>query len=270
MELAGASSQLVPSQDSWVQPTLPLTLLGDEVHVWRFGLKQPERFEAEFTSSLSEEERSKVASLYFREERRRYAVARGILRTILGLYMNIEPVRLQFYYDPHGKPILKGNTCANAGLQFSLSHSHDLALCAIAMGRGVGVDLEHVQGIPDIEHVASLFFSKQEAALMKTMSGSQRLYAFYSIWTQREAYAKATGTGLDEALGVIDVLSHRYEKTSSSSEQETNEPFWSALPVSPAPGYVGTLVVEGCDPNIHRFQFNPCPSGVTMMRLWPM
>jgi 4'-phosphopantetheinyl transferase len=214
-------------------------------------------YEDQLVANLSEEERFKAASLYFREHRRRYAVGRGVLRAILASYLNIEPARLEFSCGPNRRPILKGNTYANGGLQFSLSHSHDLALCAIATNRSVGVDLEYVQRIPGIEHVARLFFSKQETALMKTMSKSQRLRGFYCIWTQKEAYAKATGTGLDEGVGVVDDLSHRYETMSSSSEQEPAEPYWSVFPIAPGPNYVGTLAVEGRAPIIRCLQFNP-------------
>jgi 4'-phosphopantetheinyl transferase len=228
-----------------------------EAHVWRFELKQPERLESGLIMSLSEEERLKAASLYFPEHRRRFAVGRGMLRTILGHYTNTEPAKLEFIQNPEGKPSLKKNTSADGGLQFSLSHSHDLAICAIAMNRRVGVDLEYVQYIPDFEEVAHRLFSREEAAEIKASPGFRRLSKFYEIWTSREARTKASGTGFSEQFSALPDTESVYKWPTSlvgNGEGAEMKP-WSEISFTPSPGYTATIVVEGHTKKLYCFRF---------------
>ena len=75
--------------------------------------------------------------------------------------------------------------------QFSLSHSGELALCALADGP-VGADIEVIRlrsaGLP--EYV----FREEEQARWRALGGDWP--AFYILWTERESIVKYTGEGL--------------------------------------------------------------------------
>ena len=90
----------------WSPPPTDLTLSGDDVHVWRAALDQPEWRIRQLASTLSADERARAARFYFEHDRRHFIVGRGLLRAILGCYLGIEPHRLAFGYGAHGKPAL--------------------------------------------------------------------------------------------------------------------------------------------------------------------
>jgi 4'-phosphopantetheinyl transferase len=51
---------------------------------------------------------------------------------------------LAFRVGRHGKPALDGSA-ARTGLGFNVSHSGELALCAVTHARAVGVDVEAIR-----------------------------------------------------------------------------------------------------------------------------
>ncbi|MCJ7632759.1 4'-phosphopantetheinyl transferase superfamily protein [Candidatus Bathyarchaeota archaeon] len=257
MEHIAPQFRLMPFQDSWPRPTLPIRLLEDDIHIWRFEFMQLERYVARLAKIISEEELSRAADFYSIEYRKRFIVRRGVVRTILSFYLNTEPSQLEFSHNHYGKPHLTENVPFEQTLQFSLTHSLDLSLCAVTMGRNVGVDLEYVQNTPDIEEVASRFFSKRENAMIRALPKDRRARAFYEIWTQKEAYVKAIGTGLAAVFDEPDAeLSQTQDKPLALKNYEkTDESLWSIISITPAPNYTATAIAEGDDLCLHIFQF---------------
>src|SRR5438270_8929096 len=171
-----------------------LTLKREEVHIWRVGLDQHPQTVARLSAVLADDERNRADKLYFEKDRRRFTVARGVLRIILGRYLNTKPEQLGFHYTKFGKPML-----ANAGvdaLRFNVSHSEELAVYAVACGREVGIDIEYLRPDIEAEQIAQQFFSSTEAAMLRSLPGEVRTRAFFNCWTRKEAYIKARGDGL--------------------------------------------------------------------------
>jgi len=71
-----------------------------------------------------------------------WARSRGMLRALLGRYLDRDPRGLRFELGPQGKPALRGRAGRARQLRFNLSHSGELALVAVTAGREVGVDVE--------------------------------------------------------------------------------------------------------------------------------
>lgn len=237
---------VVNVSDSWVSPALPVRLKDNDVHVWRARLEQPDLCIREFASVLSEKERNRVASLRFERHRKRFIVGRAVLRTILASYLNAEPGQLQFCYGPHGKPYLAERSC-NETVQFNLAHSNELVLYAFTAKRKVGVDLEYIHFIPDVEKMVTRFFP--EGKNLRMLPNSQKLRAFFNHWTRTEAYTKAVGTGLAQSFDCFDASLAREEPACPSR--------WSITSFMPAPDYTASLVVEGHDCVLHYFEFMP-------------
>jgi 4'-phosphopantetheinyl transferase len=124
----------------WTQSAVHPTLSADEVHVWRAGLDRPA---AEYARLLSRDEQARADRLRFEQLQRRFIVGRGILRVILGRYLNVSPEEVEFEYHPNGKPALSSRLL-HAALCFNLSHSDELLLLAVTYHRAVGIDLETI------------------------------------------------------------------------------------------------------------------------------
>jgi 4'-phosphopantetheinyl transferase len=81
----------------------------------------------------------------------------------------------------------------------SLTHTRGLAVCAIAAS-GVGVDAEYLDTQRDYTAVADSYFSPDERRMLESASPDRRTELFFTLWTLKEAFAKATRTEL-ESLG---------------------------------------------------------------------
>ena len=222
-----------------------LSLSSDEVHVWQAFLEREESHFNELARTLSENERLKAKRFYFQKDQRRFVVTHGILRNILGRYLNVEPKRLKFSYGRHGKPTLTGVTDGHS-LCFNMSHSHSLALFAFTWGRKIGVDVEYVRSMPDAEEIADRFFSPRENAVFRTVPAGKKLETFFNCWTRKEAFLKAIGDGLSRSLDSFEVSLFPGEPARllcvGGDPLEASR--WHLRALAPAHGYVGAFVAE--------------------------
>ncbi len=230
----------------WGPPPADLALSSDDIHVWRASLDQPASRFQRLAQTLSEDERLRAGQFYFEQDRKRFIASRGLLKTILGCYLDIEPSRLQFCYGSRGKPAL-AETPVGGTLRFNLSHSQGLALFAVTRDREIGVDLERVRAISEAEQIAERFFSARENAVFRAVPMSKKQEAFFNCWTRKEAYVKASGDGLALPLDQFDVSLAPGEPAAllnaKGDPQEASR--WSLQELVPASGYVAALAVEG-------------------------
>ena len=97
---------------------------------------------------------------------------------------------------PRGKPVLTGRP----GIHFSLSHCPGLAACLVAPAV-CGVDAEAIR--PLRARVLRRAFSPDEQA--QVLGSPCPDEAFFRLWTLKESYLKATGTGLSFPLARVPV-----------------------------------------------------------------
>ncbi|CAG0930688.1 4'-phosphopantetheinyl transferase [Thermoflexales bacterium] len=188
----------------WHLPPAALTLPRQTVHVWYVSLEQPAPLTHQLEQLLSSDERERAARFHFEHDRRRFIVGHGALRTLLGRYLQVEPTRLEFCYGAYGKPYLAEESTGGA-LRFNLAHSHELAVYAFTREGEVGIDIEHIHPLADLDHIAARFFSKAESTILLGLPEDQRLMAFFNCWTRKEAYIKARGEGLSHPLDQFQV-----------------------------------------------------------------
>ena len=207
------------------------------VHVWRAALDAPAEHVQAFAQTLSADEAARAATFREAQARRRFVVAHGVLRAILARYLNVAPACVRFVYGQHGKPYLAADFAAS-GIEFNLAHAGELAVVAVARTRAVGVDVEEVRPLPDLEAMARRYFSARETQALLALPAAQRHESFYRYWTRREAWLKARGDGLAGAWEGSDIA--RLERAQS------NPPF--GLRRLPLPhGYVGAVAAAGSD-----------------------
>lgn len=172
-----------------------IDLRDEAVHVWSAELDAPQWPVAALEQTLSADELRRAARYHFAVDRRRFVVRRALLRLLLSRYTRTEPTDLEFRYGPAGKPEL-AQSPGDAALRFSLSHTHGLALFAIAWGRRIGVDVEALRPLPDFEAVARICLTAREHARLRALPAGRQCEAFFLAWTRKEAFVKATGEGL--------------------------------------------------------------------------
>src|SRR3954471_17296383 len=105
----------------WKTAKVHPTLRAGDVHVWSARLA--EAHSRELSDLLSPAEWIRAQRFHFEGDRTRFIAGRGLLRTILGRYLDVAPRDLRFTRGPHGKPELDG---MGTSLSFNLSHSDDL------------------------------------------------------------------------------------------------------------------------------------------------
>jgi 4'-phosphopantetheinyl transferase len=149
---------------------------------------------------LDRDEAARAARFRFARDRHRYIASHGILRTLLGGYLDRAAAGLRFDIGRHGKPALSGGE-----LHFNLSHSHHLALFAISRDVALGCDIELHDARFLAENIPERFFSPAEIAEFQALPPADRLAGFFAGWTRKEAYIKARGLGLALPLDSFDV-----------------------------------------------------------------
>ena len=179
------------------------------IDVWRADLTAVEE---ELEELLCAEERARAARIVRERDRVLWARSRGVLRALLGHYLDRDPRTLDFTLGAHGKPaLLREETgpepSAAADLRFNLSHSGTLALYAITAECEVGVDIERARERYTLE--------------------------FLRAWVAREAAGKCRGTGLGRGTGLA-----------KSRGAPSQEELWTAE-LDVGPDAAGAVAVEG-------------------------
>ncbi|MHA6761791.1 4'-phosphopantetheinyl transferase family protein [Streptacidiphilus sp. PAMC 29251] len=147
---------------------------------------------------LNEDERASAAAFVRDEDRIRYAAAHIALRRLLAAATGRPAQDLVLIREPcpccgelHGRPALADPP---GPLHFSLSHGGDLVLIGIA-AVPIGVDVEGLPGADAVAELVSVLHPGEQAELA-VLPADQRISAFARLWTRKEAYLKAIGTGL--------------------------------------------------------------------------
>jgi 4'-phosphopantetheinyl transferase len=221
-----------------------LELPADEVHVWYASLETSQSTASWLATTLSKEEIDRANRFSFEQHRRQFIAGRGMLRAILAAYLGVGPSRVEIVCAEWGKPRLLG---CNASLRFNLSHSEGLAAYALAWGREVGIDVEHVRPITDELSIARQHFSEREQNVLRNLVGAHRQRAFFRAWVRKEAWLKAVGTGLSYRLDRVEVTLGEDEPAQllTVNDDASEAARWSLLELAPAFGYMGALAVAG-------------------------
>jgi 4'-phosphopantetheinyl transferase len=233
----------------------PFSLPEEEVHLWRIDLSALRTGEDRWQRILSSDEAARAARYRFQVDRQRYAISRGVLRTILGSYLRIDPVCIAFSYSAREKPSLS-SVHAESGITFNISHSGEVTLLAFTRNRDIGVDVEEIGRKSDLEAIARRFFSAHEQKQLFALPPEARSEAFFRCWTRKEAYIKATGDGLSLPLSQFDVsiAPGDCDALIATRPDATEAARWSMREIPAGAGYIGALCVRGRDWELRGWQ----------------
>jgi 4'-phosphopantetheinyl transferase len=206
---------------------------------WLFDVDLPAEEIVSLYRLLDPEERARAMQFRFAVDRDRFISRRGRVRRLLGSYLGEPAEDIAFSHNAFGKPVVNGD----AGLQFSLSHSHGVGLCAVAWDRAVGCDLEWQDEELACRETADRLFSDEERRRLHDLPSGQRVEGFYNCWTRKEAFVKALGRGLSHPLDSFDVSVAPGEPAALLSPSGA----WSMHGFAPRHGFQAAVVVEGVD-----------------------
>lgn len=227
----------------------PFHLNVSDVHVWQTSLRPDGSRLSRLRALLSSEERARAQRFAVEDGRLRFIAAHGTLRTIVSRYVRERPATLTFITGRHGKPALAGPRGSVAAVRFNLTHSHEIALIAIARSREVGVDIERIRDDVESLQLAERFFSRSEFERLRHLPADQAHRLFFSLWTSREAYLKAIGIGLSLGLDRCEVLPDPEQLVARVRCSGWSEPHEDCLirTLPLGPEYVGAVAAEGED-----------------------
>ena len=230
-------------KNTWQKTPDTLNLYKDHIDVWLCDLKQLSVNINSFYSILSEDERDRADKLKVDDKKQQYIITRGTLRQRLGLLTNIYPEDFVFKILEHGKPVLV-NDARFANITFNVSHSHDLALIAIAQKQNIGIDIEKINHDSKHDELVARFFSKAEQADFQTIPDANKAKAFCACWTRKEAFIKAVGDGVSYGLDKFDVTIDTDKQAPEINLHKSSDETWSAINLPINNKYMACLVSD--------------------------
>lgn len=174
-----------------------LALDPHSLHIWLTQLRPYTGDDSVDSTLLSAAELARATTFTRPQARARYLQIRREVRRRLAAYTGLQPQDLLFERDKHGKPLL---TNAPFPLAFNLTHSGDYCAIAIGYDVNVGIDLERKRKRTNWPAIASRYFHPQETAQLQRQPEAQGALDFYRLWTLKEAFLKARGTGISTGL----------------------------------------------------------------------
>lgn len=201
MDEPNSSRADVSVDSAWRLPPVNLKLESGGIDIWLIALDTGNT--AELEQILSADEQARAARFKFEPDKKHFIAARAFLRIILGKYLPMKPSQISFRYGKYGKPSI-GSASASS-IKFNLSHSDNLALCAVTEMGEVGVDIERIKTSFVDEGMVSQCLTRSEIEHFQTLSETARDWFFFDCWTGKEAYLKALGNGLQTSPNQIEI-----------------------------------------------------------------
>lgn len=223
-------------------------LYDSEIHLWLISLQSELAFLGlrDFYDILSAEERKRASRYYFAQDMHNFVVRRGMLRKLTAYYLDIEPKEVVFQSELYGKPNVQNPTMMP--LQFNVSHSHNAILLGFTAKQRIGVDIEYINKSYDIESLLNNNFSPGEKTEINNAMDEKKYELFFKYWTLKEAFVKATGSGLREfyktdlARGQTNTGSILLDPSDVSCKKGNQ---WSLKHLNTYAGYSKAVAIEG-------------------------
>jgi 4'-phosphopantetheinyl transferase len=207
------------------------------LHLWPINLEDPHW--DNWASVLNPKEQHKAQQFKTPTLQHHHRRSRIALRLVLAQHTQQAPQHIDILTSATGKPFLPQHP-----LHFNLSHSGDQALIGIA-NTPLGLDIEQLKmNVQNVQELAPSVMHPLELAQFLKLSGSEQIVFFYTQWTQKEAYLKAIGTGLQQAPNTL--------RTAYGQAVESLDPphdqAWYSHPVEVPKSYTGSVCTDQKEP----------------------
>lgn len=154
----------------------------------------------DYLKCISYEKQIRILKYFNEADKKRSLMSELLIRKAASDKLCIPTKRVNISYNPYGKPYIDNERY----FKFNISHSESYVVIAISNYK-VGIDVE-MNKKTDIA-IAKRFFTKNEYQYIKSfITESDRINAFYMIWTLKESYVKALGKGLSIPLNSFEFV----------------------------------------------------------------
>jgi 4'-phosphopantetheinyl transferase len=217
---------------------------GNEIHLWCVQLDVPGGSLTAMAETLDPGERDRAERFRFESDWGRYVAAHGALRRILSAYVGLAAAEIRYTSEACGRPRL-APAINPRKLDFSLSHSGELAMVAVAGDGRVGMDLEMMRDLPLEHELAERSLSAGEWSEWWRYPAEARAKAFLYGWTRKEACLKADGRGLrrDPRQVPVGFGTDKEQRWSHVMPDGSEQPGWAVCSLELIPGFVASVAV---------------------------
>ncbi|QVL34689.1 4'-phosphopantetheinyl transferase superfamily protein [Telmatocola sphagniphila] len=216
-----------------------IELPDNEVHVWVAPLAE-NGSNGSHQRFLCEEELKRAEKFRSEKTRSQFISSRGTLRWLLSGYLGHEPEQVAITYEAAGKPILAGQP-----FYFNVTHSEEVAAYAVSKAGRVGLDIERLRTMENIESIIERFFTQNEFQAFQQVPLELKEIIFFRMWTRKEALLKAIGQGIHALeLCEISVSPHEEPRVLKMMNEENCSDRWLLKDLDLAQGYQGALALE--------------------------
>ncbi len=178
----------------------------------------------------------------YEKDRNLFITAHGLLRIILGNLLCIPATQVRLKTGAQGKPAL--DDAYHKSISFSISHSGSAVAILLSSQYAVGVDVEYIRPIKDVDSIIHRYFHPQEISYFEGLPDEEKSKKFYQLWTQKEAVVKALGKGLFFPLDRFSVEGSDAVWKQIYIPEESYPPCFS-LAFTPLPEYIVALNKDG-------------------------
>lgn len=223
-----------------------------QVHVWQADLKTLSVYPKEISKTLSPYELDRASKFRFIKDQELFILRHYQLRLILSKYCNCKPHQLVFRYNSYKKPFISIPEFKQ--IKFNMTYSSDLMLVGLCKQKDIGIDIEKVHEIHDLENIAVENFSRQELEFLK--SKLNKTNTFFKIWTSKEAFIKAIGKGIYYPLKsfCIDFNSSGNYEHPINFKHPLESKLWRTAELNTSDGYIASIAIKSDKFNISYFQ----------------
>ena len=230
---------VIKPDEPWAAPERHPELGHSEIHVWRANLIDVASLDDLRILDAGELERT--ARFVKAEHGRRYATAQALLRRLLSAYTSRSITDIAYRRGPNGKPYL-----LDSDLEFNITHSGDLLLAAVTRGREVGIDIEHVRPERPVMSLAKRYYTPAELQWLGTLPKDEQAIGFFRLWTLKESFLKARGTGLPGGLNTFEyAVSDDHPRLVWTDPPHGKPEDWSSWEMRAHEEYAAAMVVAG-------------------------
>ncbi|MFC2123324.1 4'-phosphopantetheinyl transferase family protein [Bacteroidota bacterium] len=221
-----------------------------EIHAWRVSTTITPATFAQYKNALTETELSQVPFFEFEKSRDSYIVSQGALRMLVSGYLGIPQNLVRLGRKKKGKPY----SIDDPGLYFNMSNSGKTAVIAFSLDSEVGIDIEQIRHLPDLDELITRNFTTSEIKFINAKP-EERIRRFFRFWTLKESYLKAIGEGMrltpDNLEFAIENNRIRLLSVKGIFEQED----WKFKEFSTSTDYVGAITYNNDDTVLKFMEF---------------
>lgn len=151
-------------------------------------------FQYDLLTCISYEKRIRILKCVNEADKKRSLMSELLIRKAASDRLCIPAKKVNISYNPYGKPYIDNERY----FKFNISHSESYVVIAISKYR-IGIDVEKNKKTDFT--IAKRFFTENEYQYIKSFTTqSEKVNAFYMLWTLKESYVKALGKGLSIPL----------------------------------------------------------------------